>query len=96
MSQFEEQDTEALKLGAVNFYDELIVRRGSYDISPRSWHFARYYFNAQNLEVAYFIPDLLPYHEKNHLNVHPQPRKWGILNRLEPIKGGFYDYVKKT
>jgi hypothetical protein len=91
-TEFLEQDETALKAGALYYYDEVIQSRNAFNGYRQHWHFARYYFNAQHGEVGYFLPDMLQFHERGRVNLHPTPRQWHIVPHLQPIKGGFYDF----
>ena len=82
---FPAQDNKAKELGAVDFYDEFVPTRYQYG-TRTYWHFARYYFNSEGLELAYFIPGLAGYKtEDTILNIHPTPRVWGIPHKLEKL-----------
>lgn len=91
MPYFPQHNQAALRLGAVAYYDEFVYPRRSYSYyeSTQTWHFARYYFNAQGKELAYFIPDLARFHPDILLHIHPVPRTWGIPHNLESLIDGY-------
>lgn len=90
MPYYPRHDQAALRLGAVAYHDDFIPSRRSYYEPTSHWHFARYYFNAEEKELAYFIPDLAQYHPDNEpLNIHPTPRAWGIPHTLRPLIDGY-------
>lgn len=77
-------DVAFKELGATAFYDEYYPsRRSDYSfctgvlISRR--RFARYYFNADGLEVGYFIDGI------GVSAMHETPRKWDLPHTLEPL-----------
>lgn len=83
---FPNHDDAARALGAVSYHDDIVVKRLVY--APTTvWHFARYYFDAQGMELAYFIPDLASVRppEAPLLNVHPVPRVWGVDHESVPL-----------
>lgn len=83
--EFPIQDNKARELGAVSYHDDLITKKSPY-YSDSHWHFARYYFNNEGKEIAYFIPDLSQFKpEDMPLHIHETPREWGIEHYLEKL-----------
>lgn len=82
------QDSRAKELGAIAFYDDIVTRSSPWypERYSTNWLFARHYFNSQGGEVAYFIPDLLPFHETSHLETFETPRKWLCIPFLQPLR----------
>lgn len=90
MRHYPYHDDAARALGAVAYHDDIVVKRSPWyptTYPTTSWHFARYYFDAQGMELAYFIPDLVGFrpHDAPLLNVHPVPRVWGFDHDSVPL-----------
>lgn len=68
--------------GAISFYEQSVMVH-SFSFS-QGYHkipkpFARYYFNAQGLDIGYFLYDLTV------VAILKSPRAWGIYHTLTPI-----------
>jgi hypothetical protein len=81
MTHYEYAAKKARELGAVCSYREYYPKRPNHEDEV----FAVRFFNADNKEVGYYIPDLQEFNPAGHIHTFESPREWDIELMFETL-----------